>query len=398
MNTHQKQQLNQQEKPQLNFPDLEQLRARGTRKWTVFDDDVLPLWVAESDFPTASPVHQRIRDAVEAETFGYSPAPHTTHLAESIADFYADYFGWRPDPHNIVWCADVVRGLLLGLQYFTREDSAVIIPTPSYPPLLELPGTAGREKIEVDAYGGLNLDEIEKAFQNGAGALVLSNPYNPLGEVFSRETLTRLVELADAYDARLLLDEIHAPLVYDGEHVPAASLSEKAARVCFTVTAASKAWNIAGLKCAQIIFSNDADREKWSQLTGVAKDGTGTLGIVASQTCYRDARGELDAQVEYLRATRDWLVQALPEAVEGLRVSATHATYLMWLDFRDTALGDLDTPAQWLRRHAKVGLNEGTDFGTGGAGHARLNFATSREILEEAIARIKTAVDKRAAE
>ena len=91
-------------------------------------------------------------------------------------------------------------------------------------------------------------------------------------------------------------------------------------------------------------------------------------------------------------------MQALPEAVEGLRVSATHATYLMWLDFRDTALGDLDTPAQWLRRHAKVGLNEGTDFGTGGAGHARLNFATSREILEEAIARIKTAVDKRAAE
>ena len=317
--------MNTQEKPHLNFPGLEQLRARGTRKWTVFDDDVLPLWVAESDFPTAAPVHQRIRDAVEAETFGYSPAPHTTHLAESVADFYSDYFGWRPDPHNIVWCADVVRGLLLGLQYFTRENSAVIIPTPSYPPLLELPTTAGREKIEVSAYGGLDLNEIEKAFQNGAGALVLSNPYNPLGEVFSRETLTRLVELADAY-------------------------------------------------------------------------GTGTLGIVASQTCYRDARGELDAQVEYLRATRDWLVQALPEAVDGLRVSATHATYLMWLDFRDTALGDLDTPAQWLRRHAKVGLNEGTDFGTGGAGHARLNFATSREILEEAIARIKAAVDKRAAE
>ncbi|MDV2434243.1 MalY/PatB family protein [Corynebacterium tuberculostearicum] len=371
----------------MEFPSLEELQARGTRKWTVFEEDVLPLWIAESDFPTAPAVKKALEEMVDKETFGYTPAPKVSGLREAVADFYNDRYGWRPNSDHIFWIGDVVRGLLLGVQYFTREDSPVIVPVPSYPPLLELPRTAGREKIETS----LELDDIERAFQAGAGSILLANPYNPLGRVLDEEFLTELVELAEKYDARILADEIHAPLVYEGRHIPVASLGAVAAERTITVTATSKAFNTAGLKCAQMIFSNAADVQTWNCLSGVAKDGTGTLGVLAAETAYRECGDFLDEEVAYLRETRDWLVEELPKRIPGLKTSKPDATYLLWLDFADTAIGGNPQPAKWLRENAKVALNEGDTFGTGGPGHARLNFSTSREILEEALDRMERA-------
>ena len=371
----------------MEFPSLEELQARGTRKWTVFEEDVLPLWIAESDFPTAPAIKKALEDLVDKETFGYTPAPKVSGLREAVADFYNDRYGWRPNSDHIFWIGDVVRGLLLGVQYFTREDSPVIVPVPSYPPLLELPRTAGREKIETS----LELDDIERAFQAGAGSILLANPYNPLGRVLDEEFLTELVELAEKYDARILADEIHAPLVYEGRHIPVASLGAVAAERTITVTATSKAFNTAGLKCAQMIFSNAADVQTWNCLSGVAKDGTGTLGVLAAETAYRECGDFLDEEVAYLRGTRDWLVEELPKRIPGLKTSKPDATYLLWLDFADTAIGGNPQPAKWLRENAKVALNEGDTFGTGGPGHARLNFSTSREILEEALDRMERA-------
>jgi cysteine-S-conjugate beta-lyase len=376
----------------MEFPSLADLKARNTRKWTVYPDDVLPLFVAESDFPTDPVVKNTIRRAVDNESFGYTPA--TSDLPEALSDFYAERFGWRPDPAKVFPVADVVRGMLLGIQYFTRPDSPVVVPVPTYPPFLELPETAGRERIDVRAAGGLDLAEIEEAFRAGAGSLLLAAPNNPLGYTLGAELLTDLIDLADKYDARLLVDEIHAAIVFDGTHVPAASLGEKAEKVCVTVTATSKAWNIAGLKCAQMIFSNDEDVRTWRGLTGVAKDGVGTLGIWAAATCYRDGGPQLDEQVDYLRSTRDWVADELEENVPGIKVTRPEATYLMWIDFSGTAIGHLEKPASWLVKNAKVALNEGVTFGPGGAHHARLNFATSPEILAEAISRIADAIAK----
>lgn len=371
----------------MEFPSLEELQARGTRKWTVFEEDVLPLWIAESDFPTAPAVKKALEDMVDKETLGYTPAPKASGLREAVADFYETRYGWRPNSDHIFWIGDVVRGLLLGVQYFTREDSPVIVPVPSYPPLLELPRTAGREKIETS----LELDDIERAFQAGAGSILLANPYNPLGRVLGEDYLAELVELAEKYDARILADEIHAPLVYEGRHIPVASLGAAAAERTITVTATSKAFNTAGLKCAQMIFSNAADVQTWNCLSGVAKDGTGTLGVLAAETAYRECGDFLDEEIAYLRQTRDWLVEELPQRIPGLKTSKPEATYLLWLDFSDTAIGGNPQPAKWLRENAKVALNEGDTFGTGGPGHARLNFSTSREILEEALDRMEHA-------
>ncbi len=374
----------------MQFPSLDELKNRRTRKWTVYGDDVLPLWIAESDFFTSPPVKQAIRDAVERESFGYTPA--TSDLPQALSDFYAGAYGWRPDPGMVVAVPDVVRGLLLAIRYMTRPGSPVVVPVPAYPPFLELPETADREKVEVNAYDGLDLAEIEEAFRNGAGSILLCSPNNPLGYTLSEEFLTDLVALADRYDARVLVDEIHAPLVFSGRHIVAAGLNEQAAKVCVTVTATSKAWNIAGLKCAQIIFTNPVDKETWGKMTGVAKDGTSTIGVFAAAACYREGGDHLDEQLAYLRGNRDWLVEELPKRVPGLQVSNPEATYLMWLDFSGTVIGDLVQPAAWLRRNAKVALNEGTTFGTGGEYCARLNFATSRELLEEGVRRMAEAV------
>ncbi|SDR80239.1 MalY/PatB family protein [Corynebacterium timonense] len=370
----------------MEFPDLSTLRARGTRKWTQFDEDVLPLWVAESDFPTAPAVKAALERAVERESFGYTPPPHAQGLPKALADFYGERYAWRPDEDKIFPVPDVVRGLLLAIMYFTDGD--VIIPVPAYHPFLEIAETAGRRRVEVGSTGGLDLMEVEAAFRNGAGSIIVTNPFNPGGWIFEDEELDQICAIARRYGGRVLVDEIHAPLVFDGRHVCAAKNNPD---VCITVTATSKAWNVAGLKCAQLILSNDADVEVFAGLTGVAKDGTGTLGILAAEACYRDGVEFLDEEVEVLRRNRDWLIDTLPQKIPGISFEVPAATYLMFLDFSGTAL-DTSHPAAYLRRHAKVALNEGTSFGPGGENKARLNFATSLEILREAVDRIATAV------
>lgn len=370
----------------MDFPELAQLRARGTRKWTQYDDDVLPLFVAESDFTTAEPVRAAIADAVEREMFGYTPAPQAQQLPELVADFYGARYGWRPDPARIFPIPDVVRGVLLAIQYFTQGP--VIVPVPAYHPFLEVAETAGRERINVAAVPGLDVDELEAAFARGAGSLILTNPYNPGGWTFDAERLDEICALARRHGARVIVDEIHAPLVYDGAHTCAAANNPD---VCITITAASKAWNVAGLKCAQLIFSNDEDVKTWQGLSGVAKDGTGTLGIVAAEACYRDGVDFLDKEVAQLRENRDWLAEVLPKKIPGIEVNLPQATYLMFLDFRNTSL-TTEKPATWLRTHAKVAMNEGVSFGPGGEHKARLNFATSPEILEEAVDRMAEAI------
>ena len=368
----------------MQFPDIDTLRTRGTRKWTVYGDDVIPMFIAESDFPTAPAVKDAIAQACEREMFGYTPAPHAHRLGEAVSDFYAARYGWRPEPARIFPVADVVRGVLLAIQHFTQGP--VIVSVPAYFPFLNIADAAGRERIDVA--NTLNLEEIEQAFKQGAGSIIVTNPYNPGGWVFSEAELDAVCEVARKYGGRVIVDEIHAPLVFDGQHVCAAANNPD---VCITVTATSKAWNVAGLKCAQMIFSNDEDVATWERINPVAKDGVGTLGITAAEACYDLGREFLDEEVAQLKANRDWLVTHLPDAVPGIKFEVPAATYLMFLDFSDTKLDD-PRPAAWLLKHAKVAMNEGAHFGPGGEHKARMNFATSPEILQQAVERIAQAV------
>lgn len=371
----------------MHLPPLNDLRDRGTEKWARYPDDVLPLWVAESDFGTCPEVKQALADAVRREAFGYPPEPSA--LRSAMVSFYGSRYGVDLDPEGIFAIPDVVRGLGLAITHFTRPDSPVIIPVPCYPPFLDLPDVTGRDVIHVDAEDGPDPEEIERAFASGAGSLLLCSPNNPLGHTLDADVLRSLVDVAARHDGRIIVDEIHSHLVYDGTHTMAATVSDAAAQVCITVTAASKAWNVAGLKCAQMIFTNPADIATWRGLNHLLRGGYSTLGLVASEACYLAEQSFLDAEIAYLRDNRDWLAEQLPARVPGLRTTVPDATYLMWLDFRDTVIPE--APAAWLLDHARVALNEGTTFGPGGAGHARLNFACSRDTLTEAVDRMARA-------
>ncbi|AKK06649.1 aminotransferase, class I/II [Corynebacterium mustelae] len=370
------------------FPDYDELVARHTMKWTRYPKDVIPLWVAESDFRTCPAVLEAITDAVTRESFGYPP--DNPGVLAATAEFYQDVYGFPARPEWVVAVPDVVRGLTIAVDHFTAPGSPVIIPIPAYPPFFQLLQATGREGIFVDFTNRLDIAAIEAAFAAGAGCLVLCNPFNPLGFVFSEAELKAVCQAAAKHSARVLVDEIHAPLVYDGTHVVAAGIDETAAKVCITVTATSKAWNTAGLKCAQIIFSNESDVRRWDGIDGVTKEGVSTIGLVAAEAAYRHGRDFLADEVAYLKANRDYLIEVLPEAIPGVKIIKPAATYLMWLDLSDTNIPG--NKAEFLLTHAKVAVNDGNWFGEIGDGCVRVNFATSREILEQAVGRIAKAV------
>lgn len=375
----------------VTFPTLEQLRARGTVKWTAFDQDVLPLWVAESDATTCPAVSTAIRQACEREQFGYL-SQDISALTTATADFSATRYGWRPKPENIFAIADVVRGVTLAVEHFTRPGSAIVVPTPAYMPFFQLGPALGRDTVCIPTLDdGPEMGALERAFADGAGSLILCNPNNPLGFTYSAEKLREITDLAARYGARVISDEIHGPVVLDGTHTPTASASETAAAVTITVTATSKGWNTAGLKCAQIIF-NDEDAAAWQKLPFIVREGASILGVAAATAAYREGVPWLDNFIAILRRNRDTLSTRLAEIAPQARFTPSAASFLAWLDLTDVPGIDTADPAAWLVKNAKIALNPGFAFGEGGAGHVRLNFATSPEILDEALDRFAAAL------
>jgi cystathionine beta-lyase len=248
---------------------------------------------------------------------------------------------------------------------------------------------------------GFDLEALEQAFTSesnphGVGSMILCNPFNPLGRAFTAEELSTVSDLAAAHHVRVISDEIHAPLVYSGNHIPTATVSETAAANTVTVTATSKGWNTAGLKCAQIIASNPEDAKIIGRLSNLLTGEASTIGLKAATAAYTGGYDWLVEEVDYLAANWEHLAQRLPEVLPGIRLPQQEATFLAWLDLsgvdrlRD-GNGTVTRPAERLRTLAKVAFNEGTDFGPVGAGHARLNFGTSRAILDEALDRIAAA-------
>ena len=388
----------------LHVPDVATLRARGTMKWTRYPEDVLPLWVAESDFDTCPPVLEAVTDAVQRQYFGYKGDGRP--VEEAIAAFNTDRFGWTIQPEWVRVVPDVVKGVAVAVDELTPAGSSVVIPLPSYYPFFDVPRSTNRPTVHIPMIvverEGLrewtfDFDAMEQAFaakdaEQPVGALILCNPYNPLGRAFRADELNRIVELADTYGVRIISDEIHAPIVYPGAtHVPTASLSEKAAELTVTVTATSKGWNTAGLHCAQMIFTNPADREKMANVHNLRTGEASTLGLIAAATAYNEGREWLDEEVTYLNGNLDLLEERIPEVLPGATFIRPEASYLLWIDV--TAVPGLAVqPAKTLLETARVAVSEGSVFDLGRDGHIRLNFATSREILNEALDRIGAAV------
>ena len=374
----------------------EGLRASGALKWNAFPD-CIGAFVAEMDFGTAPEVMAAVREALDRNQFGYLTDGLVTDLAEACSEWHAARYGWRPDPARIQPLPDVLTGLELALRHLLPAGTKVVLPTPNYMPFLPLLRMLGHEAVQVpmletgDGWE-FDFDALDAAFADGAGLAILCNPHNPLGRVFTRAELGRFSELAERHGVRVFSDEIHAPLVFaPHRHVPYASLGEAAARQAITATSASKGWNLAGLKCAQMILSNDDDLAAWRRMLPLAGHATSTPGVIANTAAYRHGGPWLDWVMAYLAGNRDLLGELVADRMPAVGYRPPEGTYLAWLDCRRL---QLETPPKLLFRSAGVALTDGAECGEAGDGFVRFNFALPRPLLREALGRMASALDQ----
>ena len=381
----------------------ESLSRRGSVKWWLHGPGVVAAWVAEMDFSTAPPVRQAIAEAVAREEFGYPLPDRISPLPEAVAGWQWRRYGWRTDPDRIHTIPDVLRGVELAVERYSPTDSAVILCTPAYMPFFEVPKVVRRPTVEVptlidpEGVPRLDYDRIDDAFAAGAGVIILCNPYNPLGRSFTLHELTELAAIVDRRGGRVVADEIHAPLTYPGHrHIPYAGISEVTAAHTVTVVSASKAWNLPGLKCAQVVLSNDLDDARWRSISPLRTHGASTIGMRANAAAYRDGGPWLDDLLAYLDGNRVLLGELLASQLPAIGYTLPEGTYLAWLDCR---MLDLDAePAEFFLNRAKVATNPGAAFGADGTGHVRFNFATSRAILRQAVGSMAAAVERHRAD
>jgi cysteine-S-conjugate beta-lyase len=372
----------------LPVEPLASLRARRSAKWQTYAPDVLPLTVAEMDFALAPPVAAALRDAVDRSDTGYAmPVPE---LGQAVAQFADRRWGWAVDPGSVTAVTDVGVGVVELLRVLTRPGDSVVISPPVYPPFFDWAPEAGARLLEVpltrDGDAGqwrLDLAGLERAFATHPAAYVLCNPHNPVGRVHTPDELAALARLAAIYQVTVIADEIHAPLVLPGAAFTPWLSVPGAAEVGVSVVSASKGWNLAGLKCAAVVTGSPRLDAVVDRLPPDARWRIGHLGAIATVAALRDGGDWLDDLLATLDQRRILLARLLRENVPAIRWSPPQATFLAWLDCR--AIGPDDTARELFLERGRVALEPGLRFGAAGAGYARLNYATSEEILTLAV-------------
>lgn len=365
----------------------EQARAALPLKWGAVEPGALPAWVAEMDYHPAEPIEEALVAAVRRGSLGYAPFG-SGGLGEAFAGFAERHWGWTVPPEAVLPTSGVMTGVRLALEALC-PPGPVVVPLPCYPPFRDAVAVTGRELVPVEldpdaAEATLDLAAIEAAFAAGARTFLLCSPHNPLGRVWTRDELTALADLARRYDARVVADEIHAPLVLPGAtFTPYLTVDERA----IVVTSASKSFNIPAVHGAQLVLLDPADREAFGRLPIPAQHDWSSLGIVAGVAAWRDCDDWHAALVERLAAQRDLLAELLAAHLPRARMRPLEATYLAWLDLRAYAAD----PAAAALTHG-VRLAPGADYQPGLPGHVRLNLATSPERLRRIVHRVATAL------
>lgn len=355
----------------------------------MFDPETIPLGLAEMDLPIAEPIKAALTKMIDKSDLGYGGiAPE---LGQAFAGFATRRWGWTPDPSQCWPVTDVAIAGMEALRVFCQPGDVIGLSTPVYHDFVHWISEVSGQAVDVPLLcesGGnwrLDLDGIEAAFAGGMKAYLLCNPHNPVGYIPSRAELEALADLADEHNVLIISDEIHAPLTYAGQSLtPYLSVNAQSRRTGVLITSASKAWNTAGLKCAQIITQDEQRKEAFAHFSEHKTWRTSLLGTWANIVAYNECEGWLDDTLVYLdenrKLVRDLLTHHLPKA--NYRVP--DCTYLAWIDLSEYRA---ELPATYLREQAKIAFSEGSDFGPSGVGHVRLNFATSPEIITEAITR-----------
>lgn len=379
----------------LHALTLGHLRRRTSMKWRTYPDDVLPLWVAEMDVPLAAPIVRAVTEAMELGDTGYPVGSAYAEALAAFADKRWEWGGLAVERTAIV--TDVMLGVVEMLKLVTGYGDPVVVNSPVYPPFHDFVRHMDRRVVEapLGADARIDLDVLEDTFRRVTAdrrraAYLLCSPHNPTGTVHTADELTAVAAVAERYGVRVVADEIHAPLVVgDTRFVP--YLSVPGGERGLSLMSASKAWNLAGLKAA-LAIAGPAAAEDLARMPEEVGHGPSHIGVLAHTAALRDGTAWLDALLAGLDANRRLLADLLAEHLPAIRYRPGEATYLAWLDCRALGLGD--DPAEVFLRHGRVALNSGLPFGSGGTGHARLNLATSPEVLREAVRRMAVAVER----
>ncbi|MER5748811.1 aminotransferase class I/II-fold pyridoxal phosphate-dependent enzyme [Streptomyces sp. NPDC002088] len=372
---------------------LDRLRCRTSMKWRTYPENVLPLWVAEMDVPLAEPVVRAVTDAMALGDTGY---PAGTAYAEALAAFAAGRWGWDGlAVERTAIVPDVMLGVVEMLKLVTGPGDAVVVNPPVYPPFFQFVGNMDRRLCEAPLGADLRIDfgRLEEVFRRVVAggrraAYLLCSPHNPTGTVHTADELTAVAALAERYGVRVVADEIHAPLVAGGvDFVP--YLSVRGAQSGLSLMSASKGWNLAGLKAA-LAVAGPAAVADLARLPEEVSHGPSHVGVIAHTAALRDGTAWLDALLAGLDDNRSLLAELLAEHLPAITYRPSEATFLAWLDCRPLRLGD--DPADVFLDRGRVALNSGIPFGTGGAGHVRLNLGTSPEVITEAVRRMAAAL------
>lgn len=368
-----------------------------SKKWHKYPErDILPLWVADMDFPAAPEIMASLEHSLRHGVFGYSIQPDV--VKNDVVTYLKHEYNWEITSADILWLPGTVAGINLSCRALTGDNEAVITATPIYPPFLSAPKLSDRglittELVKTDGVWQWNLADLEQKILQSpkkARLLLLCNPHNPVGRVWTRDELEQLLELAIRHDLLICSDEIHCGLVLDlnSKHIPFASLNAEAAKRTVTLMAPSKTYNLAGLNCAFVVASNLTLRTKFMNAMRGLFSEVNTFGITACQAAFTKCSAWREELLDYLRTNRDLVVRELAN-LPDLEVTVPEATYLAWIDGRKLCAKYQITNLEKFFEAAGVGLSNGADFG--GEGFVRLNFATNRAILNEALQRMKLA-------
>ena len=361
-------------------------------------DDVLPMWVADMDFPVAGFILDSIMERLKHPFLGYTF--RSDSFAESVTAWLDRRHSWKVDIKTVGFSPGIVPALNMCVMEFTGPGDRVIVQPPVYFPFFSAITNHGRELVynqlvKKDGRYEMDLDHLEELFREGARLFFLCNPHNPVGRAWTKQELQQLASLCIKYDVMVISDEIHSDLLLFGNrHIPLASLGKDIADRTITCIAPSKTFNLAGLYTSVTIATNPDLKKRYDKiLDTVHVGGDNILGQVALQAAYREGDEWLDQLIGYLELNYTSFCSLLNEAVPGLIISPLEATYLAWLDFSFMQLND-KTLREFIINSAGLGLNEGPMFGPGGSQHMRLNIATPRKILLEGAGRLAAAVQE----
>ena len=390
-----------------NFDKRIDRKGTSSVKWDRVDEvfnreDIIPLWVADSDWQTAPEIIESIKARVEHGVFGYTfPAEEYKNV---IVDWYKKRYDWEIEADWITLISGVVPGINIALRALTRPGDSVIIQPPVYYPFfsavenngnilvenqLVLREENGKKKYKIDWL------DLEKKIKNNSGVstLIFCYPHNPVGRVWQLDELNKLLDIADKYNLLIISDEIHADFVYNGQHQPLAAIRPEMRDQIITISAPSKSFNIAGLATAYVIIPDSNYYQKFKKSAAGIQPALNPLGLEALKAAYKDSEDWLDSQNKYIKENyklvRDKIVD-----IPGIDMIESEGTYLVWLDFRSTGLSDQDLE-DLLFHEAKVGLEPGHWFGKGGTGFFRMNLATQRYNIEEALKRLEDLMSNR---